>query len=93
MIESINKRLVIGGHALPKGDVDILKQLLRMNRASAFELMQATGKLYVQYIQYRIRVLKMLGVIMKTGDVGIYEIAPEIKEELLRALDELEGIE
>ena len=92
-IEMKDGKLFVGGHRLPKGDVDILIQLLREG-LSAFELMQRLGKIYPQYIQLRLRVLISLGVIIKTAGMGnettelgymkrvSYEINPEIKEEL-----------
>jgi len=88
MIEVNDGKLLISGNKLPVGDIAILKQLLRAGPVSAFKLMEMTGKMYVQYIQYRLRVLcspLLSGIVIKSGR-GLYEINPEIKEELERAL-------
>lgn len=89
MIEVNDNNLLVSGQKLPHGDILILKQLLRVGPVSAFKLMELTGKMYVQYIQYRLRVLSsplLSGIVIKSGR-GLYEINPEIKEELIKALE------
>lgn len=73
---------------MSKGDTDLLYQLLMHGSCTAFELMERLGKIYVQYVQLRLRVLIHLGIVIRT-DRGIYEITPEFKEELAKILKEI----
>lgn len=90
IFEIKGNKLIIGGHQLPPGDIVILKNLLRTGKSSAFDLAMLSGKMYVQYVQYRLRVLcsPMLGIVVNP-ERGKYEINPEIKDELIEALKQL----
>jgi len=87
MIEKRSNKLFVNGNTLPKGDSDLITHLLRSeNGLSAFQLMGLTGKIYVQYIQNRLRTLVSIGIVVKTGR-GIYEINPELREELKKVME------
>ena len=88
MIENLNGKIYINNKKLPKGDVDILKILLKHGPCTAFEIMEKRGHIFVQYTQTRLRVLSshLLGNIVIKTDDG-FEINPELKEELGEALE------
>jgi len=87
MIELEENRIKVSGKKLPKGDVDILKILIKNGPMTAHKISEMRGQIFDQYTQGRLRFLKSAVldcIVVKSGSE--YEINPEIKEELEEAL-------
>ena len=88
MIELKGNRLIIAGRKLTPIDVQYLKIIIRDGPQSCFDLAMKTGSGFQQYAQTRMRFLCAFGVCMKLEQRGLYDINPEIKEELRGVLVE-----
>jgi len=93
MITVTDKKLFVGTKSLPKGDVAILKIILEHGPVSVHKISEFKGEIYDQYISSRLRFLTsaILSNIVIKVDRGMYEINPEIREELQDALNKLGG--
>jgi len=88
MIELKNNSLYIDDKRIPKGQIEIIKVLLKENTLSAFKIMELTGKAYVQYTQSLLRILILYGIVLRTefNSRPAYELNPELIEELRNLL-------
>lgn len=89
MIQKVDGKLFVNGKALSDGDVALLKQMLRCGQPiTAFDLMMKVGSTYTQYISNRLRMMvKVYALVTKGPKRGTYEIIPEVREELKKALE------
>ena len=90
MIQKVDGKVTVDGKALSDGDVALLKQMLRNDKPiTAFDLMMKVGSTYTQYISNRLRMMvKVYGIVTKGSKRGTYEIIPEFRDELKKALEE-----
>jgi len=89
MIERKDGKVCVDGTLLSPGDVNLLRQMLKRDSPmTVFQLMEAVGSTYTQYISNRIRIMKdMFRLVIPGAKRGTYEIVPEIRDELARALE------
>jgi len=93
MITVTDKKLFVGNKKLPKGDVQILKILLDKGPLTGHQIAELKGEIWDQYVSSRLRFLTssiLSNVVIKVDD-SMYEINPEIRDELKDALNKLGG--
>ena len=93
MIRIEDKKFFVGNKKIPRGDITILKILLDKGPLSVHKISEFKGEIYDQYTSSRLRFLtsSILSNIVIKVDRGMYEINPEIKDELQDALNKLGG--